>query len=243
MYRTISVCLIAIVIRLRRLAWGPAVFVVVLFGMSPDVKADDLAQRFEKLSCAVVHITADGGEGTGFFINQHGLVLTAAHVVFVSQWALRNNNPVIDALIPKAGIKMTLSDGRTIPITEPIPSDNDRYNAGYDLAAIQTGISNTCYTSIDTKATNKVGQELIGIGFPSLNPEGVLYGGFLSSAHARYLTPVGVVGNQVIMERYDVLRVQMPITPGASGGPIFNDSDVTVHTLPFQIQIGTFGGV
>ena len=52
----------------------------IAFAKHPESAAQTLAERYDRLSCAVVQITFEGGTGTRFFINANADVLTAAHV-------------------------------------------------------------------------------------------------------------------------------------------------------------------
>jgi S1-C subfamily serine protease len=157
-------------------------------------------------------------------------MVTASHVVYDPTWYAERGQFHV-RVTPKKNLAATLLDGKTYPIDLGGHSTLDDANAEFDLAAVQTSIHNECFISISPQFSADVGQHLISIGFPGLNPEGVLYEGFLSSAHARFQAPVGVVGNQQITANFDVFRVQMPITPGASGAPVLDDADNAIAVV------------
>jgi len=211
-----------------------------------------LVDRFHDLSCAVVRIDIDGGSGTGFFVNKTGRLLTAAHVVYDKQWGLKNSQ-IEFSVTPKQHPKMMRSDGTIMPIKIMQPDDAGKIVAEVDLAVVETGIDSSCYIPIGDSSGLKVGQHLISIGFPASNPTGVLYDGFLSAEHTHLPVPIGHVeghAETAIIARYEVLRVQMPITPGASGAPVIDDNDQVVGimsespiiiTNDIQSIIKTFG--
>lgn len=76
-----------------------------------------------------------------------------------------------------------------------------------------------------------VGSHVIAIGYPLTAPTGALYEGFISAEYPHLPIPIAVVGNRPLFPSYDVIRVQMPITPGASGGPVIADNDTVIGVI------------
>lgn len=59
----------------------------------------------------------------------------------------------------------------------------------------------------------------------------ILYKGFLSGRFAHPPIAVGTVDGQPVFPTYDVLKVQMPITPGSSGSPVIDETDHVVGVI------------
>lgn len=223
-------------------------FVYAMFAMdNTSPPALTLAERYENLSCALVRITADDGSfGSGFFVDDLGTVVTAAHVVMnvaVSMETQPLNRVIAHVqMTPKRNLKVVNKWGtsRDVELTTT-PSDEEM--ASEDLAVIKTTFLPPCHLEIGYSSVH-VGNHLIAMGFPTFDtlsstlqnqiPSPVLYDGFLSSVHLH--VPVAAVKGgfqqakggfqQVTIYRtYEVMRVQMPITPGASGGPVLTDDD------------------
>jgi hypothetical protein len=88
-----------------------------------------------------------------------------------------------------------------------------------------------CYLRLGSSDNLKIGHHLIAIGQPSSAPAIALYEGFLSSRYRHLPIPVGHIGTQPVYPVYEVLRVQMPITPGTSGSPVIADDDTVVGVI------------
>jgi hypothetical protein len=94
--------------------------------------AQTLAERFARLSCAIVHISAGYELGTGFFIDSTGTLVTAAHVIS-RRYCTNNNNPCGLNVLPTYPITVVFSDGHsqlsdiTIPITTGKPLNTTFY--------------------------------------------------------------------------------------------------------------------
>jgi hypothetical protein len=62
-------------------------------------------------------------------------------------------------------------------------------------------------------------------------PAAALYDGFLSSRHPHAPIPVGAVGLQTISTTHEIIRVQMPLTPGTSGSPVISDDNKAIGVV------------
>ena len=197
-----------------------------MFPFSPGAMSSTLVDRYEKLSCAVVKIKLPGSTGTGAFINKEGDVLTAAHVILYRQFA-RVGTTFQPLFFVRPGAEYFRADG-THDVFPPITlAQRDIDNGTLDLAIVPTGKKTDCFIPIGESDGLKIGTHFISIGFPGSVQSSVLYEGFLSAtqSQAHALGPIIGEPGQVATNNYDVLRVQMPITPGASGSPLIDDND------------------
>jgi len=213
--------------------------------------AHDLTSRFEHLSCAVVHITSDAGGGTGFFTDNKGTLVTAAHVVFdqkyvlplpatsPAQMGLTANNE----LTPRKGLTVQVANGIKTPLSVGDLGPLGKQRASYDLALISTNLRAPCFIPIAPPPLKlSVGQHLIAIGVPGAAVGQVLYDGFLSAISIHPPLPVGTVEGRPdtpVFAKYYLLRVQMPITQGLSGSPVISDSDEVVGLISGEPVIGS----
>lgn len=208
----------------------------------------NLADRFEHLSCALVRLMSDDGTyGTGFFISDDGTIVTAAHVVMATSFSLVGR-VVHVTMVPKPHLRVTTHYGVTREV-ELTSSQNDEQMAATDLAVIRTSLRPACHLEIGDSAPVRVGTHLIGIGYPTFdtlptllqhpptNPTPVLYDGFLSSRHIHLPIQVGMVGLLPFSTTYEVMRIQMPVTGGASGGPIITDDDKVIGIITEETAI------
>jgi S1-C subfamily serine protease len=191
-----------------------------------------LAERYDKLSCAVVQITFDGGAGSGFFINANGDVLTAAHVALNRVFS----EPVADQtkmdIDYKPGLRI-IHDGKPLePLSLPKLLPADVLRASADLAILRTGLKTDCYLPVDENPADLyIGRHVIAIAYPLSVPSSALYEGFISARYQRLPIPIATVNNKPVYPTYDVLRIQMPSTTGASGGPIIGDDGHVIGVL------------
>jgi S1-C subfamily serine protease len=135
---------------------------------------------------------------------------------------------------PRKGLTITFPAGKITPLDIPQAAPEDTKRALFDLAVVETGLQTPCFIPLGDSTAVEVGQHLISIGFPGSATSGVLYEGFLSSRSARLPLPFGAIEghpNITYTPRYEVLRVQMPITSGASGSPIISDSNEVVGVV------------
>jgi hypothetical protein len=194
-------------------------------------QAATLAERFERLSCAVIQVLTYPETGTGVFIDKDGTILTASHVVHDKQWILTSAQQIQLMLTPRQNIRYRPFLGEPVSVLTPTITDEDRDMAAYDLALLHTGNPQKCFIPVKRNLSKlTVGEHLISIGAPASSPDGVLYEGFLSARYA-HLGAIGLVEGHPdipVLGNYEVLRIQMPITAGVSGGPVIADDDTVV---------------
>jgi len=143
-------------------------------------------------------------------------------------------NEVIAVVTPKKNLKISLSDGTTMSLTIPQSTAEDSRKALFDLALVETGLQTPCFVPLGDSNAIEVGKHLISIGFPGAATSAVLYEGFLSARAARLPLPFGTIEgrpNLSYTPHYEILRVQMPITPGTSGSPVISDSNRVVGVI------------
>jgi S1-C subfamily serine protease len=197
-------------------------------------KPSSLDNRFEKLSCAVVQIQTGKETGTAFFVSADGDIVTAAHVVYDKKFTVSENGQVGIANTRKPGLKIIRGIGSEteVPIV-PLSATDDERAVG-DLALLKTGIKSNCFLKIGDSGLLRVGQHLITIGYPNMSPSAALHEGILSGHHRRISPIANPTPNQSIISSDQMLRIQMPIIPGASGSPIISDDDVVVGVAQGQ---------
>lgn len=105
---------------------------------------DDISTIIEKLKKSIVIIKlADGKSGTGFFINDKGLLVTNKHIVQLHSF-----------------IHVTLAEGKEVDATVVV-SNND-----YDFSFAVADVANSVPINLADSATLKEGEQVIAIGHP-----------------------------------------------------------------------------
>jgi S1-C subfamily serine protease len=150
--------------------------------------------------------------GSGFVIDEEGLILTNAHVVEAA-----------------TEIQVTFSDSHTVSAT-PVGKDVDTDLAllrvpseGEDLQPLELGDSSTV----------QVGDPTVAIGNP-FGLERTLTTGVVSALQRRLTAPSGFAID-------DVIQTDAALNPGNSGGPLL-DADGRVIGINSQIATGGAGG-
>jgi S1-C subfamily serine protease len=178
---------------------------------------ESLADRYDKLSCAVFQVTAGEdsqgaplSSGTGFFIDPNGRMVTAAHVL-------------LSGAILRRPQKIILSDKTTIdiPATDNNLPDMGRLSQS-DLVVVETGHKTSCFIPIGSDESVAVGDHVISIGY-SASSEAAIYEGILSARQKA----IAVGTDNIFLH----LKVQLPITVGASGSPLITDDDKAVGVI------------
>jgi hypothetical protein len=135
------------------------------------------------------------------------------------------------ARFSKHGLRYRTATGGNQPLVVETPSAEDAERATADLALLKTGIKTSCFIPLGNSETLQVGTPVIAIGYPSLTPSAALYEGFVSSRYKHLPIPVGFVGSKPVYPQYEVIRIQMPITPGTSGSPVIDDGNRVVGVV------------
>jgi S1-C subfamily serine protease len=194
------------------------------------VPKSELRQRYESLVCAIVLIQTERGTGTGFFVNSQGDMVTAAHVISTKAFKVDQGQITFDVAVDQQ-ISIT-PHGQPRVALPTAAVDVDKDESSTDLAYIHTTVHPPCFISLGDAKRIKTGDHLLSIGFPGIdNGNPILYEGFLSGRFPHPPIPVASVNGQGVVPRYEVLKVQMPITPGASGSPVIDDSGDAVGVI------------
>jgi S1-C subfamily serine protease len=202
------------------------------FAKHPAPPPRTLAERYDRFSCAVVQITFDGGTGTGFFIDADGDILTAAHVALKRVFSEPTADQTKIDIDYRPGLRIIRGGKPLEPLSLPklLPADVTR--ASSDLAVLRTGLKTDCYLPVDEDpADTNIGRHVIAIAYPLSVPSSALYEGFISARYQHLPMPIATVNNKPIYPWYDVLRIQMPSTAGAAGGPIIEDDGHVIGVL------------
>jgi S1-C subfamily serine protease len=198
---------------------------------------DSLRKRYESLVCAIVLITTEKGTGTGFFVDREGDMVTAAHVVSSKDY-VQNEGKLGFTVNLFGNIRITPHDKEMIAIAPAALEVGKDFD--FDLAVIRTGQKPPCWIPLGKPEDAMTGDHLLSIGFPGIdNGNPILYEGFLSGRFKHPPIPVGQVNGQPIYPTYDVLKVQMPITAGASGSPVIDDSDHAIAVISESPMVWT----
>ena len=177
--------------------------------LAVPASAETLAQRYEKLGCAVVRIETAEGVGTGFFTDADGTLATAAHVVFTRE-VRQSGAEVRLSVAPISELTLHFIDGRKQAVRPAPLTQRDADLAAYDLARIETGIKPPCFIPIGSSAGARIGDPVIAIGFPGSSSSGVLNEGFISSLHIAAPTTVAQIKgtDRLYQIAEDLMRVQ-----------------------------------
>lgn len=211
----------------------PTAFVadLVVHAQSPATETR-LSDRYDALSCAIVKFSHPNGTGTGFFSNATGKVVTAAHVVY-DRTFIQNESGAIRVKVdwkPELQVAAEGQAARAVPRTDV--TDSAVRLTLKDLAIVETGIESPCYLPLGDSKNARIGESLLSMGYPGSATALTLHGGFLSSRHAAPKVGLATIGDRPIFaEEYEVLRVQMPITAGASGSPVVNANDEAIAVI------------
>jgi S1-C subfamily serine protease len=196
-----------------------AASVAILLLTTITCVAADLPSRYKALSCAVVHIKNDSVSGTGFFIDDKGTIVTAGHVLLEA--AASASVPNSTDFRPYSNVVVTDLDDNHFPASLGKMTDDDISNLQHDLVILKTNIANKCHLVLGDSKTVLAGQSVIAMGFPQQAVHAIIYTGIISGRLALLQPNVP----------FDFLRVQMPISPGASGGPLLDDNDKVVGVV------------
>lgn len=199
-----------------------------------------LKHRYNSLICGVALIVTERGSGTGFFINSSGDLVTAAHVISQKNFHLIGSNQIDFDVNKDQHISVQPYGENRIELTDSM-IDVDKNESSTDLIVLKTGIHRKCWIPLGDSNNVQIGDHVIALGYPGIdNGNPILYDGFISG---RFRHPpngaVGVINGQPIVPNYEIIKVQMPITPGASGAPVIDDSGKVVALISESPMIWT----
>lgn len=152
-----------------------------------------LADLLDQVRPSVVKIETESGLGTGFVVRKDGLILTAAHVVEGARSA-----------------KVRFHDGRTARVTRVLKTDRES-----DYALLKIEGSNYSALRLADSEQLRQGEKAFTLGTPLgldfTASEGIVSA--LRNAEGRSVARGGGV---------TYIQLTAPISPGNSGGPVFN---------------------
>jgi 2-alkenal reductase len=159
---------------------------------------DAFISIYEHANPAVVHIAVNGGQGSGFIIDQQGHIVTNNHVVEGAGF-----------------IVVSFADGRTEE-ARLIGRDADS-----DLAVIQVDVPASQLTALALADSDhlQVGQIVIAIGNP-FGLSGTMTTGIISSLDREL--DGGIAPGGGIYRIPDIIQTDAAINPGNSGGPLLD---------------------
>jgi S1-C subfamily serine protease len=174
--------------------------------------AKDIVQR---ASPAIVRIEAGPEKiGTGFILDKSGVVATNLHVV-----------------VGESAIKIKLSDGSQYAVTQIDGLDPARdlallqIRAGKELPTLKLGDSNAM----------SAGDQVVAIGNP-LGFDNSVTSGLISQVRP-ICGPADIAAKKCTQE-LTVLQISAAISPGSSGGPLFNQYGEVVGVTTAIITAG-----
>jgi serine protease Do len=175
--------------------------------------AKDIVQR---ASPAIVRIEAGGDKvGTGFVLDKGGIVATNLHVV-----------------AGESAIRIRLYDGTQYPVVQIVGLDPAR-----DLALLKINPAKELPTlKLGDSSTVSAGDQIVAIG----NPLGVFDYSVTSGliSQVRPLCGQDAIAARQCKEELTVLQISAAISPGSSGGPLFNQFGEVVGITTAIITAG-----
>ena len=186
---------------------------------SQTMDPDDLANLFERISPSVVSVTVitedGGGTGSGFVIQESGLILPNTHVV---------ENAV--------AVSGTLQDGTELP-AEILGRDPST-----DVALLRVAVRTSPAVGLGDSDQVRIGEPAIVIGSP-FGFDQSLTAGYIS-ALGRTLRS----GDEYGTEIDHVIQTDAAVNPGNSGGPLLNaEGEVIGITTAIFSTGGGFEGI
>jgi Trypsin-like peptidase domain len=195
--------------------------------------SDNLERRSVSLGCALVLITAGDRTGSGFYISSDGDVATAAHVIGDRVIAEMPGGQFLISITSPAKISVKSSDGNppTVYSTNEILQNNaDAWSA--DVALLRTGKKVSCWLSPAGEGNIRTGQHVLALGFPGLAFGSLsMYSGVVSG-RLRTALPTGeTLQGHPVTSNVELVRLQMPISPGLSGAPVVDDKNRAIGVV------------
>jgi S1-C subfamily serine protease len=190
-----------------------------------------LERRYQSLTCALVVIRSGDRLGTGFYISADGDVATASHVLGDRTFEPAANGTMTIQLILPTTINVRNATGSLdVPAVTSVQNDADQWSV--DLAVLKTGKPAVCWVQIGGDKEVRPGQHVISLGFPGLAFGSLsLYTGIVSAKVKSDLVVGYTKEGSPLRGNNDLIRVQMPISPGISGAPVIDDNNRAIGVI------------
>ena len=186
-----------------------------------DTRGAKEVSAYRKAAPAVVFVLSKKEAfGSGVVIDKKGSIITNWHVV-------KDLPNVVVVFKPKNSAELKKELAFTAQVT--------RIDKNRDLALlkINTPPKNLSYMRLGNSSNLDVGQDVHAIG----HPKGEIWTytkGFVSQVRSNYKW----TSKEGSTHRATVVQTQTPISPGSSGGPLFDDKGNLVGINSFQVQGG-----
>ena len=193
------------------------IIVFILFIISTNtVFSQSLSpERVSRIKSSTVRIIVEGGIsiGTGFFVNDKGLIITCWHVVLP---AFQNNK--------RTYIQFSNNDIVEVGVPNIYNSDTlfGRVSVGYDfciLAPMQPIITKFSFLKLGNFGTANEGDEIYTCGYPLGFPQQFISKGIISTKYINSNNGVNQFGKFYPLPRTEAL-LDITLNKGNSGGAI-----------------------
>ena len=186
-----------------------------------DTRGTNEISAYRKVAPAVVFVLSKNKAfGSGVVINNKGYIITNWHVV----QGLPN---VVVVFKPKNGAALK----KELAFTAQVEKIDKRRDLA--LLKINAPPKNLSYMRLGNSSNLAVGQDVHAIG----HPQGEIWTytkGFISQIRSNYKW----ASKEGPTHRATVVQTQTPISPGSSGGPLFDDKGNLIGINSFQVQGG-----
>jgi len=189
-----------------RTLWRVAFVVLIGYWLLACASTLTPAQIAKQGIPTVVTIRAGNGLGSGFVVRTDGLIATNYHVIREAG---------------RDGIKVVLSDHTELDAIEVLA-----VNPEHDLAVIRVGAKDLPVVELGSISDVGVGDYVTAIG----NPRGLertVSNGLVSALRTFEDKKNG---------KLTLLQISAPISPGSSGGPLFNERGEVIGVTSSQIR-------
>ncbi len=193
-------------------------------------EVEDLAERYQALTCALVVIQSGNSIGTGFYVSPNGDVVTALHVIGGKTYeALANGTFKVNLISPLFMIVRSTKEQMIVPI-ENLENNGDAWGA--DVVRMKTNKPAPCWLQTGDDGLAKPGQHVVALGFPGLAFGSLtMYSGIISAKLKSDLIMGTTTTGQPLKSTVDYIRVQMPISTGLSGAPVIDDDNRAIAVV------------
>jgi|SRR5208282_2674081 len=223
-----------VALRILFLIVGSVLLCPVGAAQDPVHTQESVERRYMRLKCALVLVQSPDRFGTGFYVSPDGDVVTALHVLGDIVYTPLDNGTTNVTLNHPHSWKLTNGKNEEINVPEgSLEVDGGEWGAG--IARLKTNKPPPCWLPIGNDKNVRPGQHVITLGFPGLASGSLIIYTGMVSARMKSAFPMGVAvtGKTVRTVQFtgDILRVEMPLSPGLSGAPLINDKNRAVAVI------------